>query len=360
MAWAIRVPLLADESLSSWLARSALRQGCDPLALTGSIWPGWRMWTRDIDREIPLVQLKPLVKASGIPATEFQQAALRSACERISGYPLRDNRSWSWLLALGTRNRVRHGGQQFCSLCLANDTAPYFRRAWRLAWHVGCSAHGVLLNDACPTCQAPVEPHRLIAEDKHLAQCSRCRLDWRYESCAPLAADILRFQNRADEVLQADYAVLGDKEIAASEWFAVMAFFLGVIRRASRYPTSGLADTLRSLGIPVTESLLPVSGLPFELLPVCERSGLLAAVQCMLDVDLNETFETLRRDGVMVTALHDPRKSLPTVIKPLVNNCCTHQKNQGSDLIMEHKPKSERAVRAAWARLKRRMRTGVP
>src|SRR5699024_7518501 len=113
---------------------------------------------------------------------------------------------WPWLLALGTRNRARHGGQQFCPLCLAQDPTPYFRRAWRLAWHVGCSIHEVLLNDACPACQAPIEPHRLTAEDKYLAQCSRCKLDWRYVACTSLSTDTLRFQNRANGVLQADYA----------------------------------------------------------------------------------------------------------------------------------------------------------
>lgn len=35
MTWALSVPLLPEESLSSWLVRAALRQGCDPLSLTG-------------------------------------------------------------------------------------------------------------------------------------------------------------------------------------------------------------------------------------------------------------------------------------------------------------------------------------
>ena len=29
MTWALSVPLLPEESLSSWLVRAALRQGCD-------------------------------------------------------------------------------------------------------------------------------------------------------------------------------------------------------------------------------------------------------------------------------------------------------------------------------------------
>lgn len=360
MPWTLRVPLLADESLSSWLARAALRQGCDPLALTGAIWPGWRVWTRDVDRDIPLARLGPLVKASGIPAAEFQQAALRGACERINGHPLPDNRTWPWLLALGTRNRVRHGGQQCCPLCFAQDAAPYFRRTWRLAWHVGCPLHGVPLIDGCPDCQAPIEPHRLVADDQHLSQCSRCRFDWRHTAYTPISQGTLRFQQIADEVLQAEHAILGNKEVSASEWFAATAFLLGVVRRASRYPASELAHTLRSLGIPVTVDLLPLTGLPFELLPVSERSALLTVTQGMLDVGLNEMFAVFRKNEVMATALHDPRKPPPLVIRSILANGSTHQKTPRSGLQQPHQPKSERAVRAAWARLQRRMKTETP
>lgn len=357
MPWTLRVPLRADESLSSWLARTALRQGCDPLALTGAIWPGWRVWTRDVDRDIPPSRLKPLVKASGIQPSEFQQASLRGVCERVSGHPLPDKCTWPWLLTLGARNRVRHGGQQFCPLCLAQDAAPYFRRTWRLAWHAGCSLHGVPLIDECPACQAPIEPHRLLAEDGHLGQCSRCRYDWRHTACTPLSQDTLRFQQLADEVLQADHAVLGDKESTASEWFLTSAFLLGVVRRASRYPASTLAHTLRSLGIPITENLLPMTGLPFELLPVSERCALLTVTQRVLDVGLDEIFAALRRSEVMATALHDPRKPLPVVIQSMIAHGPSHQKTPRSELQRAHQPKSERAVRAAWARLQRRMKT---
>ncbi|NYS76586.1 TniQ family protein [Halomonas glaciei] len=360
MPWTLRVPLLADEALSSWLAKAALRQGCDPLALTGAIWPGWRVWTRDIDRGIPDARLDPLVQVSGIPASDFEQAALRGVYEQISGHPLAENRSWPWLLALGTRNRVHHGGQQFCSLCLTQDITPYFRRAWRMAWHVGCPLHDVLLLDACPTCHAPIEPHRLVAEDKHIAQCARCKLDWRHVACTPISQDALRFQQLADEVLQRDHAVLGDKAISASEWFAVNAFLLGVIRRASRWPASELTFALQSLGISVTERLLPVTGLSFELLPVSERSAMLTTIQRMLDIGLDEMFEAFHRNEVMATALHDPRKSPPEVIRPMMVNGSPRQKTSRGDLQSGHQPKSERAVRAAWARLKRRMKTEMP
>lgn len=360
MPWTLRVPTLADESLSSWLVRAALRQGCDPLVLTGAIWPDWRVWIRDIDRGIPSTRLNLLVQVSGNPASDFERAALRGVCERVSGHPLLETRTWPWLLALGTRNRLRHGGQQFCPLCLAQDTAPYFRRTWRLAWHVGCPLHGVLLIDDCPACHVPIEPHRLVAEDGHLARCSRCQLDWRYVTCTSLSQDTLVFQKLADEVLQRDHALLLGEEISASEWFAAMAFLLGVIRRASRWPASELAHTLLSLEIPITESLNPVTGLPFELLPVSERSALLIAIERVLSVGLDEMFEAFRKNEVMATALHDPRKPPPWVIRSMLTYGPAHQKTPRDTFQDGHQPKSKRAVRAAWERLKRRMKTEMP
>ena len=166
MTWALSVPRCL-RSLFHHGSSAALRQGCDPLSLTGAIWPTWRIWTRDIDREIPLARMRPLVNASGISSAKFQKAGMRDDCEKVVGYSLPETRTWPWLLALGSRNRTRHGGQQVCTLCLAEDSTPYLRRHWRFAWHTGCRFHGVQLVDECPACKAPIEPHRLTAEDQH-------------------------------------------------------------------------------------------------------------------------------------------------------------------------------------------------
>lgn len=94
MPWALSVPLLPEESLSSWLVRAAMRQGCDPLSLTGAIWPSWRVWTRDIDREIPLTKIRPLVNASGNAPDRFKKAGVRDDCEKVAGYSLPEAQAW--------------------------------------------------------------------------------------------------------------------------------------------------------------------------------------------------------------------------------------------------------------------------
>ncbi|HHG4349289.1 TPA: TniQ family protein, partial [Pseudomonas aeruginosa] len=47
--WPLTPELLCDEILSSWLVRTALAHCCAPIALTDSVWPSKRFWTRDPD-----------------------------------------------------------------------------------------------------------------------------------------------------------------------------------------------------------------------------------------------------------------------------------------------------------------------
>lgn len=357
MPWALSVPLLPEESLSSWFVRAALRQGCDPLSLTGAIWPTWRIWTRDIDREIPFVRMRPLVNASGISSAEFQKAGMRDDCEKVVGYSLPETRTWPWLLALGSRNRTRHGGQQVCTLCLAEDSTPYLRRQWRFAWHTGCRFHGVQLIDECPACKAPIEPHRLSAEDQHLAQCSRCLDGFRKTGCISPLPEAFSFQVMADCVLEQGNVTFRQASIAPADWFSMVTFFLGVVRRASRRPSSPLGDALLSLGVSVTDSRMPLSGLAFELLPVSERRALLSAVERLMSIGVEETFSALVAFNVKTSALHDPRKSPPVVLLPMLSRLSHHPHGPHRRRVQpDHRPTSERAVRASWARLKRRMK----
>lgn len=130
--WAIPVPLLPDELLSSWLVRAALAQGCDPLVLSGELWSKWRIWTRDADRGLNQERLLVLAKASGVNSAAFKAASVRCIVPAITTEPLDELAIWPWVLALGSRNRKRHGGLQYCPLCLREDTKPYYRLQWRL------------------------------------------------------------------------------------------------------------------------------------------------------------------------------------------------------------------------------------
>ncbi len=102
---------------------------------------------------------------------------------------------------------------------------------------------------------------------------------------------------------------------------------------------------------------MPLSGLAFELLPVRERSALLVAVELLLSIGVEETFSALVACNVKTSALHDPRKSPPVVLLPMISMLSHHPHGPHRRRAPpDHRPMSERAVRASWARLKRRMK----
>lgn len=59
-------PIIIDETLSSWLIRTALYQGCDPMVLSWCIWDKYRIWTIDFERNLPYEHLFALSKATGL------------------------------------------------------------------------------------------------------------------------------------------------------------------------------------------------------------------------------------------------------------------------------------------------------
>lgn len=361
MPWSIRVPLRPDESLSSWLARAALLQGCDPLALTGAVWPEWRAWTVDIDRGVSADRLRLLSTASGIRPARFARASLRADAKTVAGRALADAETWPWLLALGSRNRRRHGGQQFCPMCLAEDAQPYFRRRWRFACNVACARHRALLVDQCDPCGTPVTFHRLLAEDEHLACCSGCHGDLRQAGGGPAPSDVTAFQSMADDVLASGAGVIWDHSVAAAEWFATVRFLVDAIRRASRHRRSRLAASISALGIDLPERAVPVTGLPLEMLSVVDRCTLLGAAYGLMRVDFAAWIAALRRSKVTAATLSGDDQCVPEPVQAVAASLRSGRTGaRRMARSARATPRSEAAVMGAWARMQRRARASGP
>ena len=82
-----------------------------------------------------------------------------------------------WILPLGIYHRTwRRFGLQFCPRCLFEDFEPYFRRRWRLALSTVCDKHGVMMQDRCYCCRAPVTYFRndLGHRARHKFRSSAC------------------------------------------------------------------------------------------------------------------------------------------------------------------------------------------
>jgi hypothetical protein len=352
--------MLPDESLTSWLARAALGQGCDPMTLTGSLWPTWRVWTRDTDRGIDPARLPALSSAAGLPAAVIENAALKGDARLIAGGPLPAEQPWPWITTLGKRNRKHSSGLAFCPACLADDGKPYFRRKWRFAWQTACETHGIILHDHCPACSAPVQPHRLLAEDRRLAVCAFCRADLGKTPVMQASAEELALIRLANKTLRHGDGEFWDHTLPANTWFAALRLPFCWVRVAARRDSSALAAAFRELHLDIEADAMPVSGLPFEGLAVTERRVLVSAAARLIIAGPDRVVECFLRSGVTAGSLVQPRESAPSpiaqVLAALPERRLQRPPHQKTATV---RPKSRRTVLAAWARLTRRIAADV-
>src|SRR5690554_5545809 len=160
--WPARLKPLDGESISSWLVRTSLANQTTPQKIVNYIWPRWRAWTRDLDRQLTPQQLNSLLLVSSLNSSTITEMTLKPLVELILGTNnLPDKSAWKWVVQRGTRNRNTHFSTQFCSQCLKEDRVPYLRLSWRLSFNTVCARHGIYLQDACPHCCEPIEVHKL-------------------------------------------------------------------------------------------------------------------------------------------------------------------------------------------------------
>lgn len=356
-SWLYPVPMQQDELFSSWLVRAALQQGCDPLVLTGSVWPDWRAWVRDIDRGITEEQLTALVTASGIEAHVFRMACLRSVAEVITVDPLDNMAVWPLVLTLGSRNRSRLGGLQYCPACLASDKNPYYRLQWRLAFHVGCSLHNVYLYDRCWKCDFPVQPHQLLAEDGHLALCANCKSDLRSAGLFESSAASQAYQETAGCVIRDGFGCYGNEVLSSHEWFRLSRYFLSILRRVALRPSDNLAVMIKRMGVAPT--LPAATGLPLEMLPVGERTQLLAGCWMLINAGPDKLLESAVSASVtqatFVGVCRWIPKTILEVIASLPSGVVPRREMDCGNTVALSPPRSKQTVMRMYARLQRKM-----
>lgn len=353
--WPVPVALAPDELFSMWLVRAALAQGTDPLVLASHLWPRWRVWTIDLDRGISDERMSRLARASGIEASKLNAASLFPVALATGLESGATSAIWHWILALGSRNRKRHGGLQYCSHCLDTDARPYFRLQWRLAWHTCCAVHNVRLRDRCCHCQSPIEPNRLSAFDA-MTTCSTCKRDLRHGVMLPAAKAALAFQEHADHVVIAGAGSYGAHQLQAKEWFHLARYFLMLLRCAARRQKSGLGKCLAGLDPGSCRLRPPITGLGFEMLPTSERSAFLESVEGLIRAGPEKL-----RSAVVAESLNDPSlrqgwRSLPPYIDDIMREIPQLVRSRKAKTSAGPTPISRQTVLYKWARLQRKMR----
>ena len=308
----IPVEPLPDELLSSWL-------GCDPLALGGAIWPKWRPWTIDIDRGLPENRTEVLSRFAGIPIDKIHELTLRPLAATMQGRDLSSNGTWTWILTVGSRNRTRAHGPMFCGECLRIDAVPYFRRSWRLGWHVACPEHGVWLQDACPKCGTPVQYHRLDAEHQVITRCFGCGESLVSEKLEAASPSMLAFQAQIDGLLNGRALTINGVPQLGSSDFEVLWHFEALIHTGLIKPRSSLHDFVQGMGLKMPQEVIDsIKRVSFERMALHERREELQGIAKLCEVSSCELGKQLVRAGVPQRTFAALRPSVPEGLKSVV------------------------------------------
>lgn len=354
--WAVRVPLLPDEIISSWLVRAALVQGCDPLVLTGDVWPKWRIWAQDADRFLDQERIEPLCAVSGITNEALRAATLCPVASQIAGGNPPQKALWPWILTLGARNTKRRSGLQYCPECLAESSTPYYRIQWRFAWHVGCEKHERALHDRCHVCDAPVELHRLLAEDQQVSLCATCKADLRNAGTKPCPVGALAFQRMSDHVVTQDQGLFQGCSIDIHQWFELASFFEGLIRRAIRSKNENLTEFLHQLGVRLPEGLPVIAGAGIEMLRTHDRQKLVGSLYPLMMAGQERFKLALIESGIALQTFCGKTELLPRLLIGMTSSLPDKSRIRTSNPARKLSgPRPRHEVMRMMARLQRKL-----
>jgi hypothetical protein len=238
--WPFHFKPLEDELLSIWLIRLAHAHGYKVEQLcTMLLGRGRRLWNSDVDKFQPPLLREALKRVTGITDAQLDAASLHSFEGYISDYFNAQGGS-CWIVPLHIYHRTRKSpGLSYCPACLASDSVPYFRRAWRLSFATVCPHHGVELLDACPECSAPLAPHRVdigpngfIPGPDRIVYCPACGHDLRKAALSTAQPLLMDWTSRLLAASRDGYIGWGSREgVHSVLFFSGLRMLVTAIRK---------------------------------------------------------------------------------------------------------------------------------
>lgn len=216
--WPLHIKPKPGELFSSWLIRFAHIHGYKAETICTLLF-GYRssIWNRDIDKLCPASVLNKMIAVTG---SEYFQAyaTFLSSYEGFLTLDFNRDGNTKWIIPLGIhhRNRTRPG-LMYCPRCFEEDSTPFYRKLWRIAWATVCTKHHMRLLDICSHCGAYIMPHRAdhfiknsIPMEFTLVKCCSC--GYPLFNAPQLVADddVVRLQEVFESALRDGYVAWGD------------------------------------------------------------------------------------------------------------------------------------------------------
>ncbi|MBD3797198.1 MAG: TniQ family protein [Campylobacterales bacterium] len=186
---------LPDELLSSWLIRSSILNGTDPLGFADGLWFNQRIWTKDLDRHLSTDQIMQLKKNTNLSFEQIENMTLEPIYKAlVHPHTVNPKKSWEYIIPTGIRNRTATNGLHFCPMCL-QEPNPYMKKQWRLSWNCICEKHHILLQLACSKCGHCFAPHLIAYTDTDFSRCQYCQSSLIRGKMIPVSKSVLNLQS---------------------------------------------------------------------------------------------------------------------------------------------------------------------
>ena len=351
--WPLVPAFQQDEVISSWLLRCALAQGCEPSTLTADVRPGSRFWCFDTDRELSNEWLLALHKLTGLPVDVLEASTLMPLQQKMTGKAHFPKGVAAWFLCLGTRNRRRCGGLQYCPECF-RDQAPHYLVQHRLAWHTACPIHSVGLLDHCECCHAPLCPQLIIPPETTLSRCHRCGYELKLAAPGIAVENAVKFQNATDDLFSGRLHSYGGRLLMLTEWLSLARWMLAVLRAAARAHGPRTERFFCEMGVRFDGMPPPKIGLPFEYLSPGDRASFLANVWNMIQVGPDRLINLAKDMDVRPSLLLPRTTSIPASLYELTSVLQAKRRRQPSSQDHSDTPRSLKSVLMRWHRLLRK------
>ena len=317
--WGLPVPLFADEGLASFLLRLSFAYGLESIAIGEILWPKQRVWTTDTDR-MEQSKLVVLSEVTGIALALLNKTTLGFIESRISSRKPchRLGIVTPWILPLGCKNRHREGGYSICPQCLYEDSSPYLRIHWRLAWHTACSKHHCLLVDRCPLCSSSITPHLLSLNIKDIAHCSSCHHDLKTIVTEPCSQDALDLQKLVDAFVSKGTGSFFGADLDSVGLFSYLSFLESFSRRAMRQNAISIRSVFDHLHINLPEIRDESKGLKFEKLSIEIRHTFFIGLMQFIRLSPDDLYDCLMHHGITRQSFVGDSKLVPPYILSVV------------------------------------------
>lgn len=358
----IRTPLYDGESLTSWIVRAGLNQGCDYGAILYYHWSQqYALLQCDFDKGFNAIDPKineGLAILARTSLEEINQHTLITQTQAM-GNEIKPNNKLKWVVPVIKTSKDKMTPYPFCHLCLREGKTAYLKYKWRYSWYVYCDVHKIAMSETCFNCDLPYQPFRIKVPNGHLNHCPHCDFELSHALTNLLVVDeAYEFQKNAEKVLSTNQCIIFNQTCDSKQWFELMLFYINLVRKSllSNKKTNQHYRLLVRLGmetdgIPLVK---PKTGLDFDLLPRHERIMLMAYATRLSKIPLEKWLSVCKELKLSQSAFKLGKKPIiPVAFNPIFEKLIDKTVGNTKPIAKTPlKPKSVKAVTVSWERMK--------